>query len=389
MKRSFISNKQPIIDYKRLHISAKICSHEIINEDSFLGDKYVVYIVNIFTHYKEWSVRKRYSHFEDLHKILSEKIKGALDLDFPPKRIFKNSESTISERKEKLETYLNYLFRNVNICLHDEVLEFLEVEKELLALLMKNNTMIESKTSVAVKRYYSMKRNSLDSSQKKARSVDDTYHAGNYYSSFLEFKLQDKSLNSEKSANMMVVEEFLRNLEFKFENKCEIIKTFEGFLKSKKNWPNFKREEISKLFYGETFMNNSHISGNSISSDNSNYSKNYIKGLFYHIGNIEQNILGAESCLEFLCKLIDYEYNPDCEAYIYMLKTSKVEHLHSLKLNEHFRSNKIYIVNFCNRILRAIVHEDKAITSKLKKLVNDEDIINKFVYWYENSQTFS
>ena len=392
MKRSFISTAQPINDFKRLHISAKISSHELINEDTFLGDKYVLYIVNIFTHYKEWSVRKRYSHFQDLHKSLSEKITGVTDLDFPPKRIFKNSDGTIIERKEKLESYLNYLFRNVNICLYNEILEFLEVEKELLALLMKNNTMIESKTSVAVKRYYSMMRQSLDSGQKKAKSVGDNISlgGGNYYSSFLEFKMQDKSgVNNEKSANMMVVEEFLRNLEYKFENKCDIIKTFEGFLKSKKSWPNFKREEISKLFYGDTFMSSSHLSNNSLSSDNSSNSKNYIKGLFFHIGNIEQNILGAETCLEFLCKLTDYEYNPDCEAYVYMLKTSKIEFLHSLRLNEHIKSNKNNISNFSFRILKAILNEDRAINSKLKKLIGEDEIIGKFLYWYENSQSYS
>jgi len=312
--------------------------------------------------------------------------------DFPPKRFFKNSDDTIKERKELFENYLNFLFRNVNICSHAEIIDFLEMEKELLTLLMKSNTMIESSSSTAIKRYYSMKKGSEISSNmvKKCRSVDDTNlnslkASDNYYSSFLEYKLNQEKTNSEKSANMLVVEEFLRNLEFKFENKYDIIKTFEQFLKSKKNWPSFKRDEISKLFYGDIITYSSNISANSLSSESSNASRTYLKGLMYHIGNIEQNNLGAQTCLEFLGKLIDYEFNPECEAYIFVLKTSKIEYLHSMKINEHIKNNKISIVTICYRLLKAIVNEDKSMESKLKKLVNDEEIIEKFLFWLENN----
>lgn len=388
MKKSFILTSETLNDYKRLHISAKIDSHEFIIEDSFLGEKYVLYNIKIFTCYKDWLVKKRYSNFEDLNRSLKEKIKNINFSDFPPKRVFKNSETTIKERKQKFEDYLNFLFRNVNICIYDEILQFIEIEKELLALLMKNNTMIESKTSMAVKRYYSMNKMSLENVVKKCKSLENENikfnGKQNYYSTFLEFKLQDKAAVFEKSANLMVVEEFLRNLDFKFENKCEIVKTFEGFLKSKKNWPSFKKEEISRLFYGDTpNLNNL---ANSVSSDNSNNSKLQLKGLFYHIGNTEQNVLGAEACLEFLGKLIDYEYNPDVDAYIFMLKTSKVENIITLRLNDHIKSNKINIINICFRVIKAIVNEDKQMLTKLRKIICEDDIIDKFLFWFENNE---
>jgi hypothetical protein len=384
MKKSFSTTFEEINDYKRLHISAKISSHEMVNEETFMGDKYVLYIVSIFTFYKNWTLKKRYSNFVDLHRILQEKISTIKLIDFPPKRLFKNSENVILERKKKLEGYLNFLFKNVNICSYEEILNFIEIEKDLLLLLMKNNTMIENKTSLAMKKYYSLISN-IDSGVKKARSVDSIYQPAkeNYYSSFLQYKMQEENITNEKSANMMVVEEFLRNLEFKFESKCDIIKTFEQFLKSKKQWPNFKREEICKLYYGETLSNSS---SNSLSSENSSLSRSYLKGLFFHIGSIEQNPIGAEACLEFLSKLIDYEFNPDCEAYIYLLKTSKIEYLQSLRLNDFILTNKNSLICTCFRILSAIFSEDKKIVQNLKKIISSDSIAEKFFSWLEQSR---
>ena len=111
------------------------------------------------------------------------------------------------------------------------------------ALLMKNNTMIENTTSLAVKRNYYIKSNLKSEIMKKSKSVDNNTNE-NYYSTFLDYKMEKTT--TEKSANMWVIEEFLRNLEFKSENKYDIIKTFESFLKGKKSWPNFKKEEIQK-----------------------------------------------------------------------------------------------------------------------------------------------
>ena len=384
MKNSFISTTQYINDHKKLHITVKIPTHEIITENTILGNKYVIYVIQISTYYKNWVVKKRYSDFENLNqKLLAKNVINLDSLTFPPKRIFKNSETTIKERKEGFETYLNYLFKNVNIFLYEEILEFTEMDKDLLSLLMKSNTMIESSTSAAMRRYYVMKKGGMTGTvAKKSRSVETFgLKSENYYNSFLDFKMQDKSLG-EKSANMMVVEEFLRNLEYKCENKGEIIKTFEQFLKSKKNWPSFKKEEISKLYYGD-LLQMSGISSSSITSDNSNNSRVYLKGLFYHIGVIEQNNLGAEACLEFLGKLIDYEFNPECEAYIYMLKTSKLDYLHSLRLNEHIKSKKNFIVNICFRILKAILYEDKTTQVKLKRLIDEDDVSDKFLNWLE------
>jgi hypothetical protein len=388
MKRSFYSVHTNINQNKKLQISARMSSHEIINEETFLGNKYAIYNVNFYTNYKNWTAKKRYSDFEDFHRIIQNKIPDLILTEFPPKRLLKTSESTIQERKAKLEAYLNMLFNSVNICSYGEILEFIEFDKDLLFFIMKNNTMIESKTTTAVKRYYSLANGNSRDSFKRAKSyeiINGSSYDNNYYSSFLNYKLQNTTSKFEKSDNMLVIEEFLRNLEFKSENKYQIVKSFEQFLKGKKVWPYFKSGEINILFYGEKDMHPSNLSEESMLSENSNTYLNTLNGLLHHVGNIEQNILGAESCLEFLSKLIDYEFNPDCEAYIHVLKQSQVEFFNYVRLKDYAKSNKNYIVNIVFRIIRSIVNEDKCMRIKLKKLINDEEVCKKFIDWMNNN----
>jgi hypothetical protein len=373
MHKSFIST----IELKRSIITTKILQHEVVRDSSLMGGKYILYCITFYTFYNQWTIKRRYSTFVDLHKALAAKIKDLPEL--PPKRFFSMSDDTIKERKTMLEGYLNFIFKNINFCLYTEILEFIEMEKDLLYLLMKNNTMIETQTSTAVKRNYNLRK--LDKElAKKSRSVDDHNLNENYYSTFLDYKMENTS--SEKSANLLVIEEFLRNLEYKAENKYDVIRTFESFLKSKKSWPNFKKEEIMKLLFGDNLFNTTVGSFSSESSSFSN-SKN-LKGLLFHVGSIETNMLGAERCLEFLGKLIDYEFNPECDAYIYILKTARIEYLVAMQLNEHMRGGKTNVILICQRILKSILNEDKFVNSKLRKILRDDDLIEKFLNWFEN-----
>jgi len=275
---------------------------------------------------------------------------------------------------------------------------------------MINNSVIENSSNSAIKRNIIMRAKSTEDKILKSRSYGGDNNDDNYFSSYLDykFKLSDKKDKNSKSANMLVIEEFLRNLQFKYENKIDIIKTFEQFLKSKKNWPTFKLDELSKLFYGDLVSDNSNtIIYNNITSANYNnnpnlYNNTYdnsllsetrdstterndlpLKGLIYHIGSRDQNLLGSESCLEFLGKLINFEFNPECEAYIYMLKITKIDQLNNMKLLDHINSGKHNIIMTVYSILKAILIEDKSYLIKLKKLINDENIINKFLLWYQ------
>jgi hypothetical protein len=333
--------------------------------------------------------------------------------EFPQKRIFSLTSETINERKIAFEFYLNFIFKNFNICVYPEILDFIELEKDLLNLFMINNSVIENTSNSSIKRNIIMRAKSSEEKMLKCRSYGgDGTQDDNYFNSFLDykFKLSDKKDKNSKSANMMVIEEFLRNLQFKYENKIDIIKTFEQFLKSKKNWPTFKLDELSKLFYGDLVSDHSNtiIASNVNINQNLNSNNNAVnnpnmsfvlsdsrdgtfadradtplKGLIYHIGSREENLLGSEACLEFLGKLINFEFNPECEAYIYMLKITKIDQLNNMRLSNHINSRKHNIIITAFSILKAILLEDKQYLIKLKKLINDENIIIKFLLWYQ------
>lgn len=400
----------------RFHLTARIGSYEIVNDANFMTSKYIMYLITISTYYKSWIVKRRYTQFEQLNSALCSKIQNLPLL--PPKRLFSSSKETIKERKTKFEKYLNHIFKNCNVCLFPELLAFIEVDKELLVLYLKSNSMIERSTSTAVKNYYSMLKLN-EETEKKPKSIDDAdikikRHNTNYYTSLHDYKLNNED-ETEKSANMLVIEEFLRNLEQKWENRSDVVKTFEQFLKGNNNkqWLSFRKEEIQKLYFGE-FNNpilgasNAHLNGInnnsnifatfaykesqnfSLSSNNSSnisVSKStQLKGLLHYIGNIEQNNIGSESCLEFLSKLLDYEFNPDCENYIFMLKYSKIENLLELNLQEHLNSNKPNVVQATFKILKAILSDDKYISVKAKRLIGEENSI-KFKTWLESDFT--
>lgn len=429
---------------KKVYINCRIDNHEVFNASKFLKSKHVNYIININTFYKNWTIKKRYSEFEELHNSLSSKIANLPE--FPQKRIFSLSQETINERKIAFEFYLNFLFKNVNICVYPEILDFIELEKDLLNLFMINNSVIENTSNSAIKRNIIMRAKSSEEKTLKSRSYGgDGTQDDNYFASFLDykFKLTDKKDKNSKSANMMVIEEFLRNLQFKYENKIDIIKTFEQFLKSKKNWPTFKLDELSKLFYGDLVSDHSNtiiasnanlslsltnpsnsnstknnstndinnlINSNTNNNNNSNHYSNIntnmsfilsetknstfadradtpLKGLIYHIGSREENLLGSEACLEFLGKLINFEFNPECEAYIYMLKITKIDQLNNMRLLDHINTGKHCIIMTAFSILKAILLEDKQYLIKLKKLIIDENVINKFLMWYQINST--
>ena len=381
--------KIPTIYYnqsKKIYILCKIEDHEIFNQEKFLKSKHVEYIINIQSFYKNWTIKKRYSQFVELNNILSNKISCLPE--FPEKRIFSLSEDVILERKIKFGKYLNYIFKNINICVYPEILEFIQMEKDLLNLFMINNSFIENTSNSSIKFITTLRAKSNEEKIIKRRSYGGINFEENYFNSYLDikYKLSDIKEKMNKSANMMVIEEFLRNLQYKSENKIDIIQTFELFLKSKKNWPNFKLEELSKLFYGDLEADNIiSITSNKESKRNSKENIEKIelplKGLIYHIGRRVENILGAEACLVFLGKLINFEFNPECEAYIYMLKITKIDQLNSMKLVDHINTGKQNIILVCFSVLKAILTEDKCYLIKLKRFIKDDKIINNYLSW--------
>lgn len=217
------------VNYTNFHITAKVLSHQIKKSSNVMSSAFAVYNISFFTYYKTWVINKRYTDFEDLNALLFLKIKFLPKL--PPKRLFSISKETIKERKEIFEDYLNTLFKTINICNFEHILNFIELDKELYSLLCKNGTMIESLTPNSFNKSLSLKRTFEDSPNRKSKSVEISNIDDNYYHTFVDFKLSETSLTN-KTINMMVIEEFLINLEQKLDNKIKFVKTFERYLQS-------------------------------------------------------------------------------------------------------------------------------------------------------------
>ena len=250
----------------------------------------------------------------------------------------------------------------------------------------------------------------------------------NYFSTLLDFEKsnlnyqyfdtqENKNLYNKESGTI-VIQEFLKNLAQKnIENKTDIVKLFEEFLKQRQEWPRFSTADIIKLFVGNTNENNNLMVSKKrsfnfegipkLSEKNKNKTEkkpeifiNYLskiseesleenipmdncvyKGLFHYIGEFEINILLSISCLGFLVKLLDNEFNPEVELYLKLFKTRKMTDYQLMRLEDIIKYNKGGVQSANNALkLLSILTEDKTKDYITKYFIKDENIINKLKY---------
>ena len=481
-KRAFSSNPEYITHDKKslkesdynmdknclTNIKASIIRHKLVhaNED------YIEYWVEVYTDYKKWIVKKRYSEFYELNKKLSEKM-PELNKLFPPKRFFKNSEKIIEERKIYFNKYLHYLFKNKNIFTLTELLDFIQIEQKIIELYLKKHTMVkrdsDNITYKALKDQFD--KMSIKSKEEKSKSVgesidmkvntnsslstkinskdeinkgvdyfnlnkinnsimescDSVYEVEelntNYYSTLLDFEksnLNFQYFDSQENKNLynkesgtIVIQEFLKNLSQNIDNKTDIVKLFEEFLKQRQEWPKFSNSDIIKLFVGNFqevhvikekkwsfHIDNKNFTGNLMNNlehlqniqnkklskfrgsddEENNFSDNnsQYKGIFHYIGEFDQNILLSISCLNFLVKLLDNEFNPEVESYLKIFKSRKITDYKLMRLEDIILNNKGGVQSINNAIkLLSILAEDKSKEYIKKFLVKDENIIKR------------
>ena len=86
------------------------------------------------------------------------------------------------------------------------------------------------------------------------------------------------------------------------------------------------------------------------------------------------------SCLSFLVKLLDNEFNPEVELYLKLFKTRKTTDYQLMKLEEIIINKKGGFQSTNNALkLLSILAEDKSKEYIEKFLVKDETIINKLI----------
>ena len=472
-----------------LNIKALVVNSKLIHSSGLNGD-YVEYWIEINTDYKKWIVKKRYSEFYDLNQKIIQKIPEINKL-FPPKRFFKNSEDTIEERKTCFNKYLRFLFKKKNIFSFNEVLDFIQIEKKIVELYIKKHTMVKKDQHNYVFQTLkkSFNRMIIMESMEKSKSVgesmningissistkinskeelfqrtepninninasiiescDATYEIeesnSNYYSTLLEYEKikREKVKSDEEEKNYInnykegggsvVIEEFLKNLSQDIDNKTDIVKTFEEFLKKNQNWPKFSKTDIIKLFVGninnnatnqdkkwsfclnKLNQNQKSFSGNNINNINkvekskklsskrkslsiigeqklinnnlekidSEDENIILKGLFFYIGDFENNLLLSFSCLDLLTKLLDNGFNPEIEIYLRIFKTRKISDYQSMRLEEIIKKNLggLKITNNALNLLYILMEEKNKEMIK-KTLIKDEIILKQLLIY--------
>ena len=393
VKDSIIGKANEIDD--QIEISALITSYTMVEDTIKLFKKnFALYEIKLYTPYKTWVIHKRYSDFVQLKKQLESKgVKNIPKL--PPKLIFTN-EQKLNERQLGLEEFINDLFRIVNIIKYPIIIDFIECPKEVFDIFTYNmdclnlsnlKSSIISNSSNNSSNYYNGRITTNCNNATNANS--DDIDKNNFYCSMAQFKLENNanednryeignedSFEEEISPGTLVVQEFLRNLMDISFNKTELLFQFEYFLKNKKN---NQKNKNNNWFYLETdeieiFFNGFY----------SRISHTKVNGFLYHCGNIQNNKIGTQKCLEFLGKILSEDFNPQADTFLKIFRRCSLENIIQMELENHIidNSNSNRINAFM--ILYKYIGCGKYMKNKMKRILMNPKAEELFLNWFEN-----
>jgi hypothetical protein len=393
LSTTFSSTKDSILstESEQNEITALISTYSIKeDENKYFNKNYALYEIKFFTRYKTWTLYKRYSQFLELRdKLASKKIKNLPKL--PPKLYFSN-EQKLSERQLGLEDFLNDLFRNVNILRYPEIIEFIKCPKEIIDILSYNIdylNMINMNSSSIINTtdnnlYYkgrvTISRNSTTSKNENDKN--------NFYCSLARMNLSNDNdkknvrtseYNEEKEITHggIVIQEFLRNLIDTPYNKTELLYQFEYFLLNRDNEESKSNSSFKWYFLSEneikTFLNGFY----------SNISHTKINGFLYHCGNIINNKIASEQCLEFLKKLLNEDYNPQADLFLRVFKKCDINDIIQMELDKHIINNTNSVRIDAFMILYKYIENDKNYEDETKQILRNEKAEKMFLQWIQ------
>lgn len=382
-----IACKASELDNDQIEISALITSFSVEEDSNKIFKKnYILFEIKIYTPYKSWVIYKRYSEFEQLKKQLdSKKLKNIPQL--PPKLLFIN-EQKLNERQLGLEEFLNELFKNINILKNPIILDFIQYPQDVFDILINNMDYLNSTNmnnpNQNLNNYY----NGRISTNKKTVYNYDNINNNNIYNSMIKIKSKnnikevlendDESSEDEISPGTLVIQEFLRNLmDIKY-NKTDLLFQFEFFLKNKKN-DKIKNNSNTNWFYLDTNEIEIFFDG-----FYSNISHSKVNGYLYHCGNIQNNKIGTQKCLEFLNKILSEDFNPQADLFIKIFRKIQLENIIQMELENHiidnFNSNRINAF----MILYKYVGSGKYMKKKINRILMCPKAENLYMNWFNN-----
>ena len=428
-------NKIYIIEKKKIYrIKAKITGYSLIHLSGFNND-YVEYAISVRTDYGNWNFKKRYEEFAKLNNELIYKIPEINDY-FPPKRVFKNSESTIKERIKYFNKYLKFLLNKINIFLFNDIINFINLNIGILGLIIKKYNMLkinleEDYIMESLSEIFSKNKLEINNKEEKDKNNDDNFsylNNDNYYESiYLYEKNRQNSFDWNEPQytypSSFVIREFLRNLCEENAKKDDIIQTFESFLQQRRKWVNFSTNDINELYLGfdeiikdddddieidgnkiepenkksvalfqwvnENQKTNENNDENKIEFDSDDNEKEEIKipGLFQQIGDYQNNILSSIGSLNLLEKLLNDQYNPDYEKFINIFKNLKLYQFNYMKLNDIIKNNiGGNKTNEKAMKILTIIFSDKKWEKYKKEIITDEVVYNEYINFVNNFQ---
>ena len=393
LSTTFSSTKDSILstESEQNEISALISTYSIKeDENKYFNKNYALYEIKFFTRYKTWTLYKRYSQFVDLREqLISKKVKNLPKL--PPKLYFSN-EQKLSERQLGLEDFLNDLFRNVNILRYPEIIEFIQCPKEIIDILSYNIdylNMINMNSSSIINttdnNLYYKGRVTISRNSSTSKNENDK---NNFYCSLARMNLSNDNdkknvrtseYNEEKEITHggIVIQEFLRNLIDTPYNKTELLYQFEYFLLNRDNEESKSNSSFKWYFLSEneikTFLNGFY----------SNISHTKINGFLYHCGNIINNKIASEQCLEFLKKLLNEDYNPQADLFLRVFKKCDINDIIQMELDKHIINNTNSVRIDAFMILYKYIENDKNYEDETKQILRNEKAEKMFLQWIQ------
>ena len=393
LSTTYSSTKDSILstESEQNEITALISTYSIKeDENKYFNKNYALYEIKFFTRYKTWTLYKRYSQFLELRdKLASKKIKNLPKL--PPKLYFSN-EQKLSERQLGLEDFLNDLFRNLNILRYPEIIEFIQCPKEIIDILSYNIdylNMINMNSSSIINttdnNLYYKGRVTISRNSSTSKNENDK---NNFYCSLARMNLSNDNdkknvrtseYNEEKEITHggIVIQEFLRNLIDTPYNKTELLYQFEYFLLNRDNEESKSNSSFKWYFLSEneikTFLNGFY----------SNISHTKINGFLYHCGNIINNKIASEQCLEFLKKLLNEDYNPQADLFLRVFKKCDINDIIQMELDKHIINNTNSVRIDAFMILYKYIENDKNYEDETKQILRNEKAEKMFLQWIQ------
>ena len=96
-----------------------------------------------------------------------------------------------------------------------------------------------------------------------------------------------------------------------------------------------------------------------------------VNGFLYHCGNIQNNKIGTQNCMEFLNKILSEDFNPQAETFLKIYRKCPFDNSNTNRINAFM-------------ILYKYVGSGRYIINKVKRILMCPKAEELFMNWYDN-----